>query len=87
MHLQRIAGFFFLVAAFMGPTAPAFASHAETHKALQQGNTQTSDLARTGTAVLRWSPLGGGLLAVGYMLVLVNRPRRQDQKALAGRRV
>ncbi len=33
-------------------------------------------LARTGTTILKWSPLGAGLLAVGYMLVLVSRRRR-----------
>lgn len=33
-------------------------------------------LARTGTTVLKWSPLGAGLVAVGYMLVLVTRRRR-----------
>lgn len=33
-------------------------------------------LARTGTTILKWSPLGAGLIAVGYMLVLVTRRRR-----------
>jgi hypothetical protein len=33
-------------------------------------------LARTGATILKWSPLGGGLLAVGYMLLLVSRRRR-----------
>ncbi|MDP1792553.1 MAG: hypothetical protein Q8K63_00335 [Acidimicrobiales bacterium] len=33
-------------------------------------------LARTGSAILKWSPLGAGLVAVGYMLVLVTRRRR-----------
>ncbi len=33
-------------------------------------------LARTGSAILKWSPLGVGLVAVGYMLVLVTRRRR-----------
>lgn len=33
-------------------------------------------LARTGATILKWSPLGAGLLAVGYMLVLVTRRRR-----------
>lgn len=34
------------------------------------------NLARTGTTILKWSPLGAGLVAVGYMLMLVTRRRR-----------
>jgi hypothetical protein len=33
-------------------------------------------LARTGTTILKWAPLGAGLVAVGYMLMLVSRRRR-----------
>ncbi len=33
-------------------------------------------LARTGSTILKWSPLGAGLVAVGYMLLLVSRKRR-----------
>lgn len=38
-------------------------------------------LARTGATILKWSPLGGGLLAVGYMLLLVSRRRRATATA------
>ena len=34
-------------------------------------------LARTGSTILKWSPLGAGLLAVGYMLVMITK-RRQE---------
>lgn len=40
-----------------------------------------SGLARTGTTILRWSPLGLGLLAVGYLLVLASRRRRTNTAA------
>ena len=33
-------------------------------------------LARTGSTILKWSPLGAGLVAVGYMLLLVSKRRR-----------
>lgn len=33
-------------------------------------------LARTGATVVKWAPLGGALLAVGYLLLLVTRKRR-----------
>ncbi len=48
---------------------------------VKPGTTDTSGLARTGTTVLRWSPLGVGLLGLGYLLVLVTR-RRRDAEAI-----
>lgn len=40
-----------------------------------------SGIARTGTTIVRWSPLGAGLLAVGYLLVLATRRRRDPEAA------
>lgn len=48
---------------------------------VKPGTTDSSGLARTGTTVARWSPLGAGLLAVGYLLVLVTRRRRGTEAA------
>ncbi|MBA2608923.1 MAG: hypothetical protein H0U92_08305 [Actinobacteria bacterium] len=48
---------------------------------VKPGTTDTSGLARTGTTILRWSPLGAGLVAIGYLLVLVTR-RRRDAEAI-----
>ena len=47
---------------------------------VKPGTVSPSGLARTGTTVVRWSPLGAGLLAVGYLLMLVTR-RRRDAEA------
>lgn len=46
---------------------------------VKPGTTDNSGLARTGTTVLRWSPLGIGLLGLGYLLVLVTRRRRDAE--------
>lgn len=35
-------------------------------------------LARTGSTILKWAPLGAGLVAVGYMLMLVTRRRKAE---------
>ena len=48
-------------------------------KGTTDGNGNT--LARTGTTILKWSPLGAGLVAVGYMLVLTSRKRREAEAA------
>jgi hypothetical protein len=48
---------------------------------VKPGTTDTSGLARTGTTIVRWSPLGAGLLAIGYLLVLVTRRRRDTEAA------
>lgn len=38
-------------------------------------------LARTGSTILKYAPLGAGLVAVGYMLLLVSRRRRAQAAA------
>jgi len=48
---------------------------------VKPGTVDNSGLARTGTTILRWSPLGAGLLGVGYLLVLVTRRRRDAEVA------
>ena len=37
-----------------------------------------SGLARTGTTIVRWSPLAVGLIGLGYLLVLASRRRRSS---------
>ncbi len=36
----------------------------------------TSSVVRTGTTLVRWTPLGAGLVGIGYLLVLATRRRR-----------
>jgi hypothetical protein len=48
---------------------------------VKPGTVDRSGLARTGTTIVRWSPLGAGLIAIGYLLVLVTRRRRDTETA------
>jgi hypothetical protein len=48
---------------------------------VKPGTTTKSGLVRTGTTVIKWTPLGAGLLGVGYLLVLSTRRRREASAA------
>jgi hypothetical protein len=43
---------------------------------VKRGTITRSGLVRTGITVIKWTPLGLGLLGVGYLLVLATRRRR-----------
>ncbi len=48
---------------------------------VKKGTVSGGGLARTGTTIVRWSPLGIGLLGLGYLLVLASRRRRANSAA------
>ena len=48
---------------------------------VKKSTVDNSGLARTGTTIVRWSPLGIGLLGLGYLLVLASRRRRANTAA------
>jgi hypothetical protein len=48
---------------------------------VKPGTTTRSGLVRTGTTVIKFAPLGAGLLGLGYLLVLATRRRRTTSPA------